>query len=365
MTTILIIEDDASIRHNIAEILTYEGYQTLEAENGRAGVEAALNHQPDLIICDVMMPELDGYGVLLEVRADPQTAALPFIFLTARADRSDMRKGMELGANDYLTKPFAPPELVAAVNAALERQQAIRREYDQKLDEMRENLLQSLPHELRTPLTSIIGFGEMLMLDYDVLERPQIHSMAQMIVRAGNRLHRLIENYLLYAQIEIMKTDPERIRKMRMGRVAAASDLIAQLALNKAADAERESDLRVEAEPASLAVWEDSLKKMVEEVVDNALKFSRPGTPVEVRAGLADGWYNLVVSDAGRGMTPAQVKSISAYMQFERKLYEQQGMGLGLAIARNLAELYGGQLNIQSQPDVGTEVHIMLPTTRA
>src|SRR5690606_5276916 len=115
VATILVIEDEQVIRRNIAEILSFEGYATLEAENGRVGVERALQHVPDLIICDVNMPELDGFGVIRELQADLSTAMIPFIFLTARTDRQSMRYGMELGADDYITKPFTTDELVSAV----------------------------------------------------------------------------------------------------------------------------------------------------------------------------------------------------------------------------------------------------------
>ena len=115
MATILVIEDEQAIRRNIAEMLSFEGYATLEAENGRVGVETVLQHVPDLVICDVMMPELDGFGVIRELQVDLSTAMIPFIFLTARVDRQSMRYGMELGADDYITKPFTPDELVGAV----------------------------------------------------------------------------------------------------------------------------------------------------------------------------------------------------------------------------------------------------------
>jgi serine/threonine protein kinase/ActR/RegA family two-component response regulator len=122
VATILVIEDEQAIRRNITEILFFEGYSTLEAENGRVGVETALRHVPDLIICDVMMPELDGYGVIRQLQSELPTAMIPFIFLTARADRKSMRYGMELGADDYISKPFTPDELVSAVRARFRKQ---------------------------------------------------------------------------------------------------------------------------------------------------------------------------------------------------------------------------------------------------
>src|SRR4051812_32186121 len=114
MSRILVIEDDPNIRYNVSEILAYEGFEVLEAENGLIGLQVARDYLPDLIICDVMMPELDGYGVLLELNTDTATATIPFIFLTAISDKHSMRRGMERGADDYLTKPFSSNELLSA-----------------------------------------------------------------------------------------------------------------------------------------------------------------------------------------------------------------------------------------------------------
>lgn len=129
MTHVLVIEDETMLLENIKETLEMEYYDVSCAENGRVGVEVALREKPDLIVCDIMMPELDGFGVLLELRSNPVSATIPFIFLTARADRGSMRQGMEMGADDYLTKPFTPNELITAVKARLEKHAAVVQEY--------------------------------------------------------------------------------------------------------------------------------------------------------------------------------------------------------------------------------------------
>jgi len=121
MKKILVIEDEPEMRRNLQTILRLEGYDVMAAEHGRGGVELARRQRPDLILCDVMLPELDGYGVLEELRADPDTERLPFIFLTARGEKPDIRAGMNLGADDYLTKPVAKAELLAAITARLKR----------------------------------------------------------------------------------------------------------------------------------------------------------------------------------------------------------------------------------------------------
>lgn len=124
MKKILLIEDDRVMRENTAEMLELADYEVITAENGKYGVELAKTQSPDLIICDVMMPELDGHGVLYLLSKDPQTASIPFIFLTAKTERADIRHGMEMGADDYLTKPFEEQELLNAVNTRLRRKEA-------------------------------------------------------------------------------------------------------------------------------------------------------------------------------------------------------------------------------------------------
>ncbi len=121
MKTILVIEDQPQMRRNVCTVLEMEGFEVLTAENGRLGVAAAKEDLPDLILCDVMMPELDGYGVLQSLRAHKPTATTPFIFLTAKGEKPDVRTGMNLGADDYITKPFGTDELLARLRAALRR----------------------------------------------------------------------------------------------------------------------------------------------------------------------------------------------------------------------------------------------------
>jgi two-component system alkaline phosphatase synthesis response regulator PhoP len=171
MTKILVIEDDAAIQENLIDILDAEGFRVISADNGLVGVLMAKAEIPDLIICDVMMPELDGHGVLQQLRNNSATATIPFIFLTAKADMGDLRQGMELGADDYLTKPFTTVELLNAVNTRLEKRAAFVEQYQQEHDrakyyqqkaqesenllDTQEDFLKKLTIELRNPLSNI------------------------------------------------------------------------------------------------------------------------------------------------------------------------------------------------------------------
>ncbi len=130
MKTILIIEDEPEMRRNITALLRYHDYEPIEAENGRKGIEAARRKKPDLVLCDVMMPELDGHGVLQALQQDADLALIPFIFLTAKGEKDDLRSGMNLGADDYLTKPVANADLVRAIETRLRRsEQQAHREF--------------------------------------------------------------------------------------------------------------------------------------------------------------------------------------------------------------------------------------------
>src|SRR5262245_19862387 len=125
MKKILVIEDDPVIRSNILELLDAEGFEGIGASGGESGIRAGLENPPELVICDIMMPDADGYAVLSALRADPRTAAVPFIFLTAKADRADVRAGMNLGADDYVTKPFTRSEILESIRARFERAEAV------------------------------------------------------------------------------------------------------------------------------------------------------------------------------------------------------------------------------------------------
>lgn len=143
MKKILLIEDNADMRENTAEILELANYKVISAPNGRVGVEKASKENPDLIICDIMMPELDGYGVLYLLSKNPSTASIPFIFLTAKAEKADLRKGMSMGADDYLTKPFEEMELLNAVEARLRKSDVFRKEFTKNIEGLSEFLAQA------------------------------------------------------------------------------------------------------------------------------------------------------------------------------------------------------------------------------
>ena len=359
---ILVIEDQDSIRTNILELLDAEGYEVMGAENGRVGVQLAREFLPDVIVSDIIMPELDGYGVLLELRQDPATATIPLIFLTAKADKSDLRQGMNLGADDYLVKPFTQRELLEAISARLGKHSQVNAHFEQKLDELRNNITASLPHEFLTPLTVILSAAEILTLHSDKLTAAEIPEFAERIRTSAQRLLRLIRNFLLYSQLELAAYDPTKAKFLRGLRVSDVRAVIVDVAVRLAQQADRTSDLQLELQDATVPIEPSHLGKIVEELLNNAFRYSSPGSPVRVQCATEDERVLVLsVMDRGRGMTRAQIAQVGAYMQFEREQYEQQGQGLGLTIAKRLAELHGGELTIESVPGLKTTVRVVLP----
>lgn len=362
MKKILVVEDAPSLRKDILEMLGFEGFEAIGAENGVIGVQRAIEHIPDLVICDIMMPEMDGYGVLEELRKDPRTATIPFIFLTARTERVDMRQGMELGADDFLTKPFHAAELLATVRTRLRKREVINQLAERRLEDLRENIMMALPHELRTPLNVILGFSDLLMTDSQLMDAVRIAEMSRHINTSALRLYRLIENFLVYTHTEMLLTDKQHLEALQNNYAVYPKSSIEHSAIQKAQQSERASDLELTVRDVeAVGIGEDYLRKIVEELVDNAFKFSTAGTPVYIDGDIEDDTYILSVSNQGRGMTPEQIALVGAYMQFERRIHEQQGAGLGLIICKRLAEMHGGELAIESIPESETTVWVKLP----
>jgi two-component system, sensor histidine kinase and response regulator len=356
MPHILIIEDEPQVRANLRELLNLNDFQTLTAPNGQAGVLAAQDTIPDLILCDVTMPEMDGYGVLQAIRQNPQISHIPIIFLTAHNDRPAIRYGMELGAADYLTKPCPTQDLLKAINTQLAKRAQAETYANTKLDHLRTSLNLSLPQEFDVPLTQIINTADRLLYQPTPpeLQAEQLKSIRD----TGLRLHRTIHNYLLFADLEMLAIDNPSLAPSRHVKTLCCQP-ITRTAQRIAQNYQRDQDLMLELEEAILAISELKLIKIVEELVDNAFKFS--DQPVYVMGRALEGTYQIDIINNGQGFTQQQLAAIGSYMQFDRAQQKQIGVGLGLAIARRLTQLNGGQFNICSELGCETIVTVTLP----
>ena len=361
MKRILVIDDEIWLRDMVHQALVQKGFDVIEAENGTVGIEKARQELPDLVLCDVNMEKVDGYQTLSALRNEPTTAAIPFILMTGLADNAGMRHGMELGADDYLPKPFAIGELYAAVEVRFRKAQALRQEAEKKLTNLRDSISMMLPHELRTPLNGILAFGEILAADARTLPVQEIADMGQMIHDSGKRLERLIENFLIYAQIELLGADLQAVGALRQKQTQCPARIIEERALVQACAAKRAEDLALNLADEAVAMSEDYLAKIVDELVQNAFKFSAPGNRVRVSLSGLPNSVVLCVAGQSRGFATQHITNVGAYMQFDRNIQEQQGLGLGLVIAKRLTELHGGTLSIQTESGASTTVTVKLP----
>ncbi len=364
MTRILVIEDEAPLREEISDILMFEGFDVLTAENGKVGLDMARKNAVDMIVCDITMPEMDGYQVLLRLREDTKAALIPFLFLTARADKSFMRHGMELGADDYVTKPFTHGELLSAIRSRLNRHAGIAEAHQKDLEEVKSQLTRMVTHELRTPLISIRMVRDVIDRQIDHLNPAEIKELMGTLRLGTERLNHLVEQMVYLTQIETGSLSVQAInengQKLEVWQVlVGAIDLARRYAY-------RNPVLQIdfdERERGSLVIGHiGSLKHAFAEIIANALDFSQSDSAVQITQWQTQGniWVSIV--DQGRGLSEeAQQQTGRAFQQIDRATQEQQGMGLGLFVARSIIEAHGGVMNLSSAPGKGTRVNIGLP----
>jgi signal transduction histidine kinase len=364
MKKILVIDDEEWLREMIHLALKQRGFEVIESNNGADGIEKARQELPDLILCDINMEKVDGYLTLASLRNEAPTAAIPFILMTGLADNAGMRHGMELGADDYLAKPFTTDALYAAVEARLKKSQTVRDEAERKLAHLRDNISLMMPHEMRTPLNGILSNAELLAQSAASLKTSEIVEIGQEIHKSSQRLERLIENFLIYAQLELIAADPKNVNALRIGKTEHSDALIREHATNQALQVDRAKDLYLDIADLPAPMATEYLAKVADELVQNAFKFSEPGTPVRVSLKEAFNSVVFTVKDQGRGFSTEQLARIGAYMQFDRKMNEQQGLGLGLTIVKRLVELHGGTFSIDGKKGEGATIIAKLPRTK-
>ncbi len=355
-TKILIIDDVPENIYLLQEMLDQKEFETITANNGKEGIRAALNEIPSLIICDIMMPELSGYDVMKILRQNPKTETIPFIFLSAKTTQEEIRQGMDLGADDYLTKPVSSKNLISAIHTRLAKKEAV----DKKFEGLIHSISYALPHELQTPLTSILGFAEILIEDHETIEREDILDIAKNINSSAKRLNELIQKILLITKLDMISQDSEKVNSLQENSICRAENILTETAREKVKLYDREKDLLISVQPSAVNFSESNFRIVCQEIIDNALKYSKKDTTVHIIGISLNNEYVISIMDSGRGMNEEQIASVGNFMQFERKKFEQQGTGLGLSISKKLVELYGGKFKIESIPGKQTIVRMTL-----
>lgn len=361
MAKVLVIEDQDDIRSIICEILIAESFNVIEAEDGHIGVLLAQEEMPDLVICDIMMPEFDGYSVMTQLRQNPYLQSVPFIFLTAKASKTDLRLGMELGANDYLTKPFTRDELLGAVNAQIETVSTHHSDDRPMWNDHCCDLIQSLPLEIHQPLQQILKLAQSSQEDERQNSTPAKNILNE-IKSTGNVLYERLQNIFIYQELAGIEQNSQRLRIFRKNPgICTTKAVITNIARSQAQYYSRTSDLQLELEEATVLLAQPKLQKIIEELVENSFKYSSIGTPVSLKSSVHGHTFLFQIMNEGQGPSPAQLQELGSHMQFDHTSYLHKCIGLGLMIAKLIAELHGGELQVKCELDQYTKVSVFLP----
>ena len=364
--TLLVVEDDFAMLEGLRDILELSGYAVLTARNGLEGLAALKQNLPDLILSDINMPRMDGYQFYSQVRATPEWVSIPFIFLTAKAEKTDIRLGKSLGADDYLTKPFEEADLLVAVQAKLNRRAQLAAAQDREIEDLKRTILATLNHEFRTPLTYVTTYaelaqaGDMAPAEFKVFMRG--------IQTGSERLRRLVEDFILL--VELQTGEAKQTFERRAGLLADLPGLLTKVAASYAGRAQAaQVRLLVEASEPPPPVRADAefLADAVGRLVDNGIKFcQKTGGTVTLRARPGGRGALIEVQDDGVGMPAAEMNKIfDLFHQIDRAAQEQQGSGSGLAIARGIARLHDGDISVSSVEGRGSRFTVELPAASA
>ncbi|MHB8624976.1 MAG: hybrid sensor histidine kinase/response regulator [Aggregatilineales bacterium] len=369
MTKILVIEDEAILREEVIVWLTLEGYEAMGAEDGTAGVMSAFRNLPDLIVCDITMPRLDGYGVLLEIHTNPATARIPFIFMTARASHDDIRAGMSFGVDDYLTKPFSRLEFLQAIQSRLEKKAAQERYQQEAVEQLRKALTQEheagllkakfvamFSHDFRNQLAVILASNRLLRNYADRLDEQRRLLHMNGIETAARQLLQMLDDMLVVAQMEtgglILKPEP-----LNLGEVI--QDIVEQFQIINGSTYqvvhENHFFSTVIADPRLI-------HQIASNLISNAIKYSPEGSVVRVVLDDHKGQCVFTVQDQGIGIPEADLPRLFETFQRGSNVNGVAGTGLGLAIVKQAVDLLGGSINVESQVGVGTTMTVTIPT---
>ncbi len=361
---ILVVEDHQLLQEAMREILEVDGFEVLTAGDGLIALDMMQETCPDLILSDIMMPQMDGYEFYEKVRGNPQWVRIPFIFLTARGDRDDVLKGKAMGVEDYLTKPFDTQELLVAIHSRLKRAHDLQTVTDTEFDQLKQQLIDILSHELRTPLTYISGYTDLALDDVAALTPETIQEFLKGIKRGADRLNRLTDDFLMVVQIDTGRAEKDfesfaRIHHDLGTIINRTTQYYQMIAHTKGVVLVMAVDL--ELPPVKL--HEGFFSNALNRLIDNAIKFSPQDSPhIDIHTATSPQWVQISVTDHGVGIAEEDIAHIfQRFQQINRDKMEQQGTGQGLYIAQSLIQLHSGKLTVSSRLGEGSTFTIHLP----
>ncbi|MBT9548794.1 MAG: hybrid sensor histidine kinase/response regulator [Candidatus Sericytochromatia bacterium] len=366
---ILIVDDNPNNLRLLITLLSEQGYETRPANNGARALNTVQKQKPDLILLDINMPEMDGYEVCRQLKAMPETADIPVLFISANDELHDKVKGFDVGGVDYISKPFEPQELFARVRTHLQLKQAqdqlkalnhqlqASNRFFQHLGQVKDEFLGMVSHDLKNPLSSILLFSR--YMESRTLSEDKAREMGRLITKAGKRMFRLIEDLLDLNKLEQGELTPEL---QRFDLLPLVQDVCAEY--QEKAQAKGQSlNSTWETESAWIVADPLRVRQVLENLLSNALKFSPPQSEIAIRLQQEGQRVCLQVRDQGPGLSEAdQAQLFEKFMRLSAKpTGGEHSSGLGLSISKKLVEAMSGTIGCTSQLGQGACFFVTFP----
>jgi len=359
---ILVVDDNPEVIQVVSAMLRKRSYEVMTAASGPEALQLMEQRRPDLILCDIMMPDMDGFQVFQRMRADRRWRAIPFAFVTALSDTDVRLSSSEMGVEAFISKPFDRHELLSVVAGLLRRAEELQSFAFSEMESFKSQLLFMITHELNTPLSVIRMLTDSMRRNLKRLTGDQLSEYVDLLARSTGDLSYIVESMLLAIQIdsgraaELFETwaVPHMLRMLIDAVVAKAEHRTA------------EGGVIVELLGFERVVWvfghEEQLMQIFGRVLDNAIRFSPKGETVRVHLEVVDQRALVTFTDRGPGMTPTEtIAAFDRLRQINRAQQEQQGVGLSLGMVRSLAQIHGGEIIVTSTPGQGSSFTVALP----
>ena len=364
---ILLVDDNEDMLFVTSKLLSLQGFETVQASSARLALMKVDEELPDLILCDIMMPDMDGYEFRRRVMNNPESFDIPVIFLSGLSSEEDLRNGREFGCDDYLTKPFDTEDLLAVVRGKLALFGSRRKMRSLRLESYRRRIIHTLSHEFRTPLVSISTGTELLLERYEALEADKIKRLLLSIKNSGGRLESLVNDFMILQQIdngqcsELSERSRQQIPLVELAETALSSFTELYPELQSRVELQKRPEL--DSSYPFVHVYDIQVLGSLQRLLENACKFSPAVSKVSVVVGMDGDRATISVRDRGPGLRDDEKrKALEVFSQIDRDTNEQQGCGLGLSIADKLVRINGGELHLLDPHDSkGLTVELRFP----
>ncbi len=371
MTTILIVDDHPINVQTLLVGLSSDPYSLFVARNGKEAIENAYALKPDLILLDIVMPDINGYEVCAHLKSDPDMADIPIIFLSALEETQDKLRGLQAGGEDYITKPFDIEEVRARIRVHLalrEKRQQLEKlrqqdlAYFERINRFRDDILDQIKHDVKSPLATIKAAAYLTARIASSID-PRIAHYVEQTNLAVDEIVRVIEKLL-----EVAKLETGRSTQLKQVEIVPLLENVTALFH---ASAEQKHIILIREigsihPQANAWVDPDQLTSVLSNLISNAIKYTDAGGTVIVRAMLTGTTFHIEVQDTGRGIAPEyQQKIFERLFRVPSDADEVEGTGLGLYIVRSIIESHGGSISVTSQLGEGTTFYVDLPQPQA